>query len=109
MSPLVCMPLSHWLSWVAALVAIVGAGVGVPVGVFCAKHGAKVALELCAEQNGCALRITAERARTTQDLEKQLQALHAKHPEISRMNTAMKDALKDTGEGLPVVPEGTKG
>jgi hypothetical protein len=99
--------MSHWLSWVAALVVVVGAVVGVPVGVFCAKHGAKVALELCAEQNGCALRITAERAQTTQDLEKQLQALHAKHPEILKARAEAQRILHESGEH-PSMPEPKK-
>jgi hypothetical protein len=88
-------------------VIVVGAAVGVPVGIFCAKYGAKLAIEMCGEQNDCALRIKDEKKQTTQDLEKQLQALHAKHPEILRARAAAEKLLRDTGEN-PVVRDKEK-
>src|ERR1019366_7392185 len=105
MNPLVCLPLSYWLSSVAVIVAVVGLAVGVPVGVYCAKSGAKLAIKLCGEQNGCALRIADEKAQTTQDLEKYLQELHAKHPEILRARAAAQAILRDTDPTLPAMPD----
>lgn len=107
MNPLVCMPLSHWLSWVAALVAVVGVSVGVPVGIFCAKHGAKLAIKLCSQAQGCALRVADEKAQTTQDLEAQLRALHLAHPELAQARRAMDAILKETGDH-PAIRERAK-
>ena len=105
MNPLVCMPLHSWLSWVAALVVVVGVAVGVPVGIFCARHGAKLAIKLCSQTQGCAMREAEEKAQTTQDLEAQLRALHLKHPELAKARKAMDAVLKESDPNLPAMPE----
>jgi hypothetical protein len=69
------------------------------------RHGAKQAIKLCSSHWGCAMRNNEDRSKTTQDLEIQLQTLRSAHPDLAQMNEAMDKALKDTGEGLPVVPE----
>ena len=70
MNPLVCMPLHSWLSWVAALVVVVGVAVGGPVGIFCARHGAKLAIKLCSQTQGCAMREAEERRRPRRTLKR---------------------------------------
>ena len=98
------MPLYHWLSWVAALVVVVGAAVGVPVGIFCAKAGAKMAVELCSKAQGCALRMAKEKAQTTQDLSEQIAKMRAENPELAAIHEAARKALEETGNH-PAIPE----
>jgi hypothetical protein len=69
------------------------------------RHGAKQAITLCSSHWECAMKKQGDRNKTTQELEEQLQTLRAAHPDLARMSEAMDRALKDTGEGLPVVPE----
>lgn len=105
MNPLVCLPLNYWLSWITGIVVVVAAVVGIPTAIFGARHGSRLAIELCAKQQGCVMRVTEEQKQTTQNLQSQLEALHAQNPELfSRMNKAMKRALNDTGEH-PAIPE----
>jgi hypothetical protein len=98
MNPLVCMPLYHWLSWVAALVVVIGVAVGMPVGVFCAYAGAKKAIKMCSRQNGCAMRIEEERNKATQDLTEQVRRMREANPELAALHEAARRALNDTGE-----------
>ena len=100
MNPLVCQPLWHWLTWVAAIAA----GVAIPVGISCAYAGAALAIRLCAKQQGCAMRMGKEKQQTTQDLEEQLRALHLKHPELAQARRAMAAILKESGDH-PAIPE----
>jgi len=96
MSPLVCMPFSHWLAWSAGLLFVVGSA--------CAYSGAKLAIRLCAKQNGCAMRIEREKAQTTQDLTEQLRILREKNPELAAIHEAARRALSDSGTHS-VIPE----
>jgi len=100
MSALQCLPTWEWLGYLVAVIGVVGTGVGIA----CAYAGAKLAIKLCAKQQGCKMRIDAERAQTTQDLEAQLRALHMSHPELSKLRRATDAALRETGEN-PAIPE----
>ena len=104
MNPLVCMPLYHWLSWVAGIVALVAVVVGTPIGILCAYSGAKLAIRACAKQQGCAMRISREKAQTTQDLSEQIAKMRAENPELAAIHEAARKALEETGNH-PAIPE----
>jgi TolA-binding protein len=94
--------------WAAILGAVgIAAMVGFPSALLGARYGAKLAVELCAKQQGCAMRVNQERQQTTQNLEEQLAALHKKHPELAKAREAMNRVLKDTGENV-AIPEKPK-
>jgi len=89
---LVVLPLWH------VLLGVLGVAFG------SAYLGAKTAISMCARQNGCAMRVKKEKGSITQNLEEQLRALHAKHPELKAMRKSSDAALEATGEH-PVIPE----
>ena len=97
--PLVCMAFTHWLAWTAGLMFVIGT--------LCAYAGAKLSIVMCSKQNGCAMRVAAERKQTTQDLEKQLLELREHHPEILKIRAEAQRILRETDEH-PAIPE-TKG
>jgi hypothetical protein len=100
MNALVILPL-----WQVLLGALgIAATVGFPSALLGARYGAKLAIEMCSKQQGCAMRVTEERKQTTQDLEAQLAALHLAHPELKEAREAMNRVLADTGEN-PAIPE----
>jgi hypothetical protein len=100
MNALVILPL-----WQVLLGALgIAATVGFPSALLGARYGAKLAIEMCARQQGCAMRAADERKQTTEDLEAQLAALHLKHPELKAAREAMNKVLADTGEN-PAIPE----
>jgi hypothetical protein len=93
------MPFTHWLAWTAGLMFVIGT--------LCAFAGAKLSIILCSKQSGCAMRVSAERKQTTQDLEKQVQAMHQKYPELLKIRAEAQRILKETDEN-PAIHE-TKG
>jgi hypothetical protein len=100
MNALVILPL-----WAAFLGAIgIAAMVGFPSALIGARYGAKLAVDLCAKQQGCVMRVNQERKQTTQNLEEQLAALHVAHPELKAAREAMNRVLSETGEN-PAIPE----
>ena len=100
MTALVVLPLWQVLLGVLGIAALVG----VPSAFFGAKYGARLAVELCAKQQGCAMRLGEERKHDTQNLEEQLRALHAAHPELKAARAAADRILRETGES-PAMPE----
>ena len=100
MTALVVLPLWQVLLGVLGIAALVG----VPSAYFGAKYGAKLAVELCAQQMGCEMRIEKERKQDTQNLEEQLRALHSRHPELKAARAAADRILRETGEN-PAMPE----
>jgi hypothetical protein len=69
-----------------------------------ARQGAARAIQLCSSHWSCPMKQVEDRARTTQDLEEQLKALRAAHPELVDLRRAQSDAINDTGE-CPAIPE----
>ena len=102
MNAIQCIPLWQWFGYVAAIVVVVAAVVAIPSAYLAAKHGARLALEICSKHWGCVMRTEEERAQTTQNLEEQMRKLRMEHPEIAKTREAMKKALKDTGENQAV-------
>ena len=72
-----------------------------------ARNGAKNAIDLCSSHWGCSMRTDADHNKTTHDLELQLQALHAKHPEILKARAEAQRILHESGEH-PSMPEPKK-
>ena len=64
-----------------------------------------MAIRLCSETEGCALRIADEKKQSTHDLEAQLRALHLKYPELAKARRAMDAVLRDTDPNLTAVPD----
>jgi hypothetical protein len=99
MSAAVVLPLWALLLLVAATPIAGWAG---------ARSGAKQAIALCSSHWECAMAKDEERKENTQNMTKQLEALHKQDPELfRRMNRAMKRALEDTGEH-PAIPENAR-
>ena len=55
-----------------------------------------MAIKICSEHNDCAMNIAKRNDQNTADLEAQLAALRAAHPEIAAVRAAMDKA--DTGQ-----------
>ena len=90
------MPFSHWISWTTGILFVACSA--------SAYVGAKLAIRLCAKQNGCAMRIAKEKKQTTQDLREQLEALEKARPDLKQRREAM-EKLADTDPNLPSIPE----
>lgn len=101
MNALVILPL-----WQVLLGALgIAATVGFPSALLGARYGAKLAIEMCARQQGCAMRAADERKQTTQNLEEQLASLRKAHPEFQAVREATDRVLADTGEHPAIPPE----
>ena len=92
MNHVIIMPLWELL----LLVVAVSAGTSVPSASFGARRGARMAIKICSEHNDCAMNIAKRNDQNTADLEAQLAALRAAHPEIAAVRAAMDKA--DTGQ-----------
>ena len=100
MTQLVTLPLWEWLALIAGVVL----GVGPPSAFFGSKHAIKV----CSGRHGCAMVEDAARESSTQNLRKELAAMHKANPELfSSLHRAMRKELAETGEH-PAIPENAR-
>ena len=70
-----------------------------------ARSGAKNAIKLCSAHWGCAMMADKKRAEWQAGLVAQRTQTAESHPELIAIREAADRALKDTGEGFPVIPE----
>ena len=101
MSALIVIPLWQALVFLATVVLVVAPAVGVPSAIFGARYGAKLAVEACAKHWQCPIYQAAANATDTADLEEQLLALRAEHPEIAKARAAMLAADKEAAPAPP--------
>ena len=105
MSALIVIPLWQALVFLTAVVLVVAPAVGIPSAIYAARYGAKLgaelAVEACAKHWQCPIYQAAANATDTADLEEQLLALRAEHPEIAKARAAMLAADKEAAPAPP--------